>query len=161
MTGRNDYVAARRSVRANSVSYQIPGQVTKGLRRRECSARAVSSAGSDPLALRSSVGFSAHYRNLYPGTRVRAVAVMLGVCRQVGPSGVPSATLIHKNRYWKFGSERHRITSPYKEARRNCGWRQVARKKSYLCREGERKLRPTDTSRMARARSLASRRFVT
>ena len=83
-------------------------------------------------------------------------------CMQAGrPIGVPSSTLIHKNRYWKFGSERHRITSPNKEARRNCGLRQAARKKPYLCREGDRKLRPTDTSRMARARSLASRRFVT
>jgi len=44
------------------------GQVRKGARRRECSARAVSSAGSDPLARSSSVGFSVHFRNLYPGT---------------------------------------------------------------------------------------------
>jgi hypothetical protein len=141
LTGRNDYVAAQRSVRANSVSYQIPGQVTKRPRRRQCSALAVSSAGSDPLARSSSVGFSAHFRNLYPGTRVRGARETAG-CMQAGPIGVP-ATLIHKNRYWKFGSERHAITSPYKEARRNL-WLATGRPKTVLFVQGRREKITTD-----------------
>ena len=156
MTGRNDYVAAaevgagKTHFRDTSSGNELKTQRLNSGRvdRFRHSIRPEQTLPS-PRALR------------HLPARVRAVAVMLGVCRQVAPIGVPSARLIHKNRYWKFGSERHGITSPYTEARRNCGLRQVARKKSYLCREGERKLRPTDTSRMARARSLASRRFVT
>src|SRR5215469_6788114 len=53
--------------------------------RRCRSGQTQPSARSNPLALGSSVGFSAPFRNLYPRKGVRAVAVMLGVMQAGWP----------------------------------------------------------------------------